>query len=117
LVVEDEPTVRATAVRTLKEAGYTVHEASQGQEALDILDQPSGSVDLIITDLGMPVMDGHELAKRVRATRPDLPILYMSGYGDSGKVSPFLPKPFSPDELIQRVGKMLAAGNRTIPPR
>jgi PAS domain S-box-containing protein len=116
LVVEDEPTVRATAVRTLKEAGYTVHEASQGQEALDILDQQSGSVDLVITDLGMPVMDGHELAKRVRARRPDLPILYMSGYGVSGTVSPFLPKPFSPDELIQRVAKVLAAGNRATPP-
>jgi two-component system cell cycle sensor histidine kinase/response regulator CckA len=70
----------------------------------------------VITDLGMPVMDGHELAKRVRARRPDLPILYMSGYGVSGTVSPFLPKPFSPDELIQRVAKVLAAGNRATPP-
>ena len=109
LVVEDELTVRTTAVRALKEAGYAVHEASHGQEALDILEQQSGRVDLVITDLGMPVMDGHELARRLRATRPDLPILFMSGYGDSGKVSPYLQKPFSPDDLVRRVGIVLAA--------
>jgi PAS domain S-box-containing protein len=109
LVVEDELTVRTTAARALKEAGYAVHEASDGQEALDILEQRSGHTDLVITDLGMPVMDGHELARRLRATRPDLPILFISGYGDTGTVSPFLQKPFSPDDLIRRVGAVLAA--------
>jgi PAS domain S-box-containing protein len=109
LVVEDELTVRTTAVRALNEAGYVVYEASHGQEALDTLVRRSGQVDLVITDLGMPVMDGHELARRLRATRPDLPILFISGYGDSGTISPFLQKPFSPDELVRRVGRMLAA--------
>jgi PAS domain S-box-containing protein len=109
LVVEDELTVRTTAARALKEAGYAVHEASDGQEALDILEQRSGYTDLVITDLGMPVMDGHELARRLRATRPDLPILFISGYGDTGTVSPFLQKPFSPDDLVRRVGAVLAA--------
>jgi two-component system cell cycle sensor histidine kinase/response regulator CckA len=109
LVVEDELTVRTTAARALKEAGYAVHEASDGQEALDILEQRSGHTDLVITDLGMPVMDGHELARRLRATRPDLPILFISGYGDTGTVSPFLQKPFSPDDLVRRVGAVLTA--------
>jgi PAS domain S-box-containing protein len=113
LVVEDELTVRTTAVRALKEAGYAVYEASQGQEALDIIEQQPGGVELVITDLGMPVMDGHELARRLRATRPNLPILFISGYGDSGKVSPFLAKPFSPDDLVRRVGTMLAAAARS----
>ena len=93
-----------------------VYEASHGQEALDTLVRRSGQVDLVITDLGMPVMDGHELARRLRATRPDLPILFISGYGDSGTISPFLQKPFSPDELVRRVARVLAAGHQ-VPPR
>jgi two-component system, cell cycle sensor histidine kinase and response regulator CckA len=112
LVVEDELTVRATAVRALKDAGYAVREASHGREALDILEQRSARVDLVITDLGMPVMDGHELARRLRVAQPDLPILFISGYADSGTVTPYLQKPFSPDELVRRVGMVLAAANR-----
>jgi PAS domain S-box-containing protein len=115
LVVEDELTVRTTAARALKEAGYVVYEASQGQAALDTLEQWPGQIDLVITDLGMPVMDGHELARRLRSTWPDLPILFISGYGDSGGVSPFLQKPFSPDDLVRRAGRVLAAGTR-VPP-
>ena len=108
LVVEDELTVRATTVRALTEAGYAVLEAAHGQEALDILDQQRAQMDLVVTDLGMPVMDGHELARRLRQTRPGVPILFISGYGDTGTVSPFLRKPFSPDDLVERVGKLLA---------
>jgi len=108
LVVEDEPTVRTMAVRTLEEAGYRVHQATHGREALDLIDGPAARVDLVVTDLGMPEMDGHELASRLRTTRPGLPVLYMSGYGDAGSVTPFLQKPFSPDDLVDRVAAVLA---------
>jgi PAS domain S-box-containing protein len=108
LVVEDESTVRTMAVRTLKDAGYRVYHANDGREALNLIEGPNGEVDLVITDLGMPEMDGHELARRLRSVRPKLPVLYMSGYGDAGTVTPFLQKPFSPDDLVDRVAAVLA---------
>jgi signal transduction histidine kinase len=108
LVVEDEPTVRSMAVRALQEAGYQVYDANHGQEALDVIDAQAGQVDLVITDIGMPVMDGHELARRLRLSRPGLPVLYVSGYGEAGTVTPFLQKPFSPDDLVERVATVLA---------
>jgi CheY-like chemotaxis protein len=108
LVVEDEPTVRTMAARTLEDAGYRVYQATHGREALDLIEKTNGQVDLVVTDLGMPEMDGHELARRLRATRPRMPVLYMSGYGDAGVVTPFLQKPFSPDDLVDRVAAVLA---------
>jgi two-component system, cell cycle sensor histidine kinase and response regulator CckA len=108
LVVEDEPTVRTMAVRTLEEAGYRVRQAAHGREALALIEARDGRVDLVVTDLGMPEMDGHELASRLKTLRPGLPVLYMSGYGDAGVVTPFLQKPFSPDDLVDRVAAVLA---------
>ena len=64
-------------------------------------------VDIVITDLGMAEMDGYELARILHAERPDLPILYMSGYGDTDTVHPLLRKPFSPDVLVHKVEEML----------
>ena len=89
-MVEDEPTVRTMAVRTLEEAGYQVYQANHGREALELIAGPAAQVDLVVTDLGMPEMDGHELARRLKSVRPRLPLLYMSGYGDAGTVTPFL---------------------------
>jgi CheY-like chemotaxis protein len=112
VVVEDEPSVRATAVRTLHEAGYTVHEAEHGGEALDLI-RRLPRVDLVIADLGMPVMGGETLGNRLRVERPEVPILYISGYTDSIAVSPFLPKPFAPDALLRSVAATLqTAGER-----
>jgi PAS domain S-box-containing protein len=108
LVVEDEPTVRTMAVRTLQEVGYRVYQAAHGREALDLLEGLNGQVDLVVTDLGMPEMDGHELARQLRILCPGLRVLYMSGYGDAGTVSPLLQKPFSPDDLVDRVAALLA---------
>jgi CheY-like chemotaxis protein len=108
LVVEDEPTVRTMAVRTLQEVGYKVYEAGHGREALDLIEGRASQVDLVVTDIGMPEMDGHELARRLQTARPGVPLLYMSGYGDAGTVSPFLQKPFSPDDLVERVAAVLA---------
>jgi PAS domain S-box-containing protein len=110
LVVEDEANVRTIAARTLLEAGYVVHEARHGGEALDLVRGGTlDRLDLVITDLGMPVMRGETLAAHLRTERPDVPVLYISGYTDSTAVEPFLQKPFAPDQLLREVGHLLSA--------
>jgi PAS domain S-box-containing protein len=107
LLVEDDPLVRATAARGLVQAGYTVLEAPQGRLALDLVQRHRGRLDIVITDIGLPEMDGHELGRRLREDRPDLPVLYMSGYGDADSVGPLLRKPFAPDVLVRKVNELL----------
>jgi two-component system, cell cycle sensor histidine kinase and response regulator CckA len=110
LVVEDEANVRTIAARTLREAGYAVHEARHGGEALDLVRGGTlERLDLVVTDLGMPVMRGETLAAHLRNERPDVPVLYISGYTDSVAVEPFLQKPFAPDQLLRKVGNLLRA--------
>ena len=109
MIVEDEANVRSVAARTLREAGYVVHEAGHGGEALDLLRGPVARVDLVVTDIGMPVMGGEALAGRLQAERPGLPILFISGYTESVGAGPLLLKPFSPDDLLRRVGELLRA--------
>jgi CheY-like chemotaxis protein len=115
LIVEDEPAVRYMTTRALKEHGYTVLEASDGPEALKLVEQANGALDLIITDVIIPGLDGAELARRAASVKPDLPILFMSGYTDDDIVrrgllerdKPFLQKPFTPDALVRRVAELL----------
>jgi PAS domain S-box-containing protein len=107
LLVEDDPLVRAMAARGLVDAGYTVLEASHGRAALELVRSHGGRLDVLITDIGMPEMDGYELGRRLHEERPELPILFMSGYGEVDNVSPLLRKPFEPDVLVQKVSEML----------
>ncbi|MCC6900409.1 MAG: response regulator [Polyangiaceae bacterium] len=117
LVVEDEAPVRRLLVRTLNSAGYTVIEAANGADALLKLGSTDGQLDLLVTDVVMPQMGGRELATKVLAKHPDLPVLYLSGYTenaivhhgvlDAGLV--FLQKPFTPEELLRRVRDVLDA--------
>jgi DNA-binding response OmpR family regulator len=67
----------------------------------------TGRLDIVVTDLGMPGMDGYELGRRLREARPGLPILYVSGYGDAEGAGPILRKPFAPDVLVREVGELL----------
>jgi two-component system cell cycle sensor histidine kinase/response regulator CckA len=107
LLVEDEPMVRTVAERALTRHGYTVITADNGEEALDILGR-GDPVDLLISDVVMPGMDGPTMVREARKTRPDLKILFMSGYAeeqlrkslDIENVN-FLPKPFSVTELAE----------------
>ena len=116
LLVEDEPMVRAVAERALTRHGYTVVTANNGEEALDVLDRGE-EIALLISDVVMPAMDGPTMVREARKTRPDLPILFMSGYAeeqlrksiDIDNVA-FLPKPFSVQELAE-------AARRTIAPK
>jgi two-component system cell cycle sensor histidine kinase/response regulator CckA len=107
LVIEDDPVVRGMAARGLREAGYDVLEAVNGREALELTRAHTGRLDVVVTDIGMPEMNGHDVARRLSEERPGVPIVFMSGYGDPEPKVPFLRKPFAPDVLVRRVGEML----------
>lgn len=115
LLVEDEDAVRVFATRALRNKGYQVIEACSGEQALEKLSDGSG-IDLLITDMIMPGIDGATLARKVRAEKPDLQVILVSGYSEEaarGEIadSPdfsFLPKPFSLTQLAERVHVVLA---------
>jgi len=110
LLVEDEPAVRQLFAQALSRAGYTVHEARNGQEALKVFDQHGDSIDMLLTDIRMPYMGGAELAQHLRARRRTLKLLCISGYPGSVAAdlsSDFLAKPFSRDDLLQKVREVL----------
>jgi PAS domain S-box-containing protein len=120
LVVDDEPAIREVAHRILTSAGYQVITAGSGQEALGILESPRVRVDLLLSDVVMPGMTGEAFATRVRAARPGLRLLFMSGYeqpesdapGWPGAGTQFIAKPFSRAALLARVAQVLATGSR-----
>ena len=113
LVVEDEDMVRAVAERALVRHGYTVLTAANGEEAMRVLE--ANKVDLLVSDVVMPVMDGPTLGRAARARFPDLPILFMSGYAeeqlrrsiDLPRMG-FIPKPFSVKLLAEAARDTLA---------
>ncbi|MFL5530922.1 MAG: PAS domain S-box protein [Gemmatimonadales bacterium] len=117
LIVEDDPLVREMARRSLSEAGFEVMEAANGQMALDFVSKGS-PVDAVLTDLAMPGIGGRELARRLRESRPGLPVVFMSGYTDDivlrrGLLEsgvPFLEKPLSPVKLAQKMRQVLDGG-------
>jgi PAS domain S-box-containing protein len=115
LLVEDEDAVRALVRNVLKERGYRVMEASRGQDALDLAEQYWGQIDLLVTDVVMPQMNGRELARRLANVHPHIKVLYISGYTDNAawyqdgldSGAAFLQKPFSPEALAHKVREVL----------
>jgi two-component system, cell cycle sensor histidine kinase and response regulator CckA len=114
LLVEDEEAVRVFASKALERQGYTVLEARHGRDALLRLAQHEGPIQLVITDIVMPEMGGGELARRLAAERPDLRVLYMSGYADGETAlrglaggAAYLQKPFTSDVLAKKVREVL----------
>uniref|UniRef100_UPI0036707FAA hybrid sensor histidine kinase/response regulator n=1 Tax=Ruegeria meonggei TaxID=1446476 RepID=UPI0036707FAA len=115
LLVEDEAPVRAFATRALRLKGYTVLEAESAEEALRLLEDGELNVDAFVTDVVMPGMDGPTWVRKAMETRPDVRVIFMSGYtegafGDSGPQvvnSTFLPKPFSLNQLTEAVFQQL----------
>ncbi|MBN9430964.1 MAG: response regulator [Bosea sp.] len=111
LLVEDEEAVRAFAARALVSRGYTVHEASSGAEALEVMQTTGGIIDLVVSDVVMPELDGPSLLRELRKTRPNLKIIFVSGYAEDafaknlpdGETFNFLPKPFSLKQLATAV--------------
>ncbi|MEW6542527.1 MAG: PAS domain S-box protein [Nitrospirota bacterium] len=117
LLAEDQPGVRTLVRETLASRGYTVLEARHGFEALMVANQSVAPIHLLLTDVVMPQMSGPELADRLRPIRPDMKVLYMSGYSDAavvhhGKINPgtfFLPKPIEAAVLLRTVREILDA--------
>ena len=110
LVVEDDNIVRMLIVDVLEELEYTVLEAADAADALKVLNSPEQTIDLMMTDLGLPDMNGKDLALKAREIRPDIPVLFASGYADSVDVPPDMHnigKPFSIDQLRDKVKGIL----------
>ncbi len=120
LLVEDDEAVRSITRTMLRRRGYSVLEAPNGREALDLLARVDWRVDLVITDAVMPEMNGPELARAVELHAPQLPVLHMSGYTDddvlrAGRLGPleaFLPKPFTSQQLYDFVEELIARGRQ-----
>ncbi len=115
LIVEDETMVRTVAERALARHGYTVLSAEDGEAALEILAREK-QVDLLISDVVMPTMDGPTTVRAARKARPDLPILFISGYAEEQLRKSinipnvaFLAKPFSVQQLAEAVRDVLSA--------
>lgn len=120
LLAEDEEPLRTMVARVLWAEGYRTLEARDGAEALHLARLSLPHLDLVITDVVMPSMDGRELGRQLALDCPDLPVLYISGYvqGDvfhrdgPGAPSHFLQKPFSNEDLLAAVKALLAASPR-----
>jgi CheY-like chemotaxis protein len=115
LLVEDEPSLRALAVHLLESCGYTVLEASKGEHALQVSDGQKHDIHLLITDVVMPGISGRMLAEELVKRRPQIRVLYMSGYtgqtvgahGVLAEGSHFIPKPFTKEALARKVREVL----------
>ncbi|CAH0133192.1 response regulator [Pseudomonas brassicacearum] len=111
LVVEDDDIVRMLIVDVLEELEYKVLEADGCEQALAFLHNHAQPIALMMTDVGLPVMDGRELAKQARTVRPQLPVLFASGYAESIDVPEgmsVIGKPFSIDQLRDKVKRILS---------
>jgi len=115
LLVEDEPAVRGFARRTLEDHGYIVLEAASGADALSIVASHAGPIALLVTDVVMPGLQGHQLAEQLAAARPEIRTLYVSGFTESSVIHhgvpdhgvAFLPKPFSAETLSRAVRRVI----------
>ena len=118
LLVEDEERVRRVAARCLERAGYRVLAVADGEDALRI-SAATRSIDLLLTDVVMPGMSGPRVAEKLRAARPALPVLFMSGFSQdlpeplAPPAGSLLQKPFTPEQLVARVADAIAAGERS----
>ena len=113
MLVDDSAAVRLLARRALSEAGFAVVEASDGVEAMEILQRSAPPIDLVLTDLIMPRLNGIALGERLSKVSPDTPVLYMSGYIEALLTEDRIPehsllrKPFTPDRLVTAIANLL----------
>jgi two-component system, cell cycle sensor histidine kinase and response regulator CckA len=113
LVVDDTDDVRRMICQILSSSGYNVLEASNGQEAIEVSGAYCKNIHLVLTDVVMPRMNGHELAEHMRRTKPETRLIFMSGYSEDPLVRPlghlpvFLTKPFTPSVLTTKIREVL----------
>jgi two-component system cell cycle sensor histidine kinase/response regulator CckA len=119
LVVDDQDGVRRYAARILRQDGFTVHEATDGAEALEVLKFGAARVELVVSDIIMPRLNGVELLKALAVSHPNIPVILMSAYAEGelaemGVVSPcgVLPKPFPAERLVQEVRRCMGKRKR-----
>ena len=118
LLVEDEDPVRLFSARALRNKGYKVIEAKSGEAALEVIHRATEQIDLLVTDVVMPRMDGPGLIREVRQTHPDMKVIFISGYTEDSfrkrlntdAEIHFLPKPFSLKQLASKVKEVMSAG-------
>ena len=118
LLVEDDDQVRSFIRMLLTTNGYQVLEASTGFEGLEIAERPSNEIDLLLSDMLLPELSGYDLAQKVQELRPEIKILFMTGYVEGEIVqrsmselgARFLDKPFQPATLLTRVEEAIHAG-------
>ena len=125
LVVDDEPLVRRMVALVLEQDGISVLTAGNGPDAIELCRSHPGEIDLLVSDIRMPQMDGCTLANQLQAENPELPVLLISGYWENDTAErsrfPLLSKPFSVSSLLQIVHRLLsqavgrAAGTRSEP--
>ena len=112
LLVDDDTMVREATAWMLSDAGHHVHEAADGKAALEYLDA-QGPVDLLITDINMPRMDGLELVQQTKQRWPGLAVLLVSGRPQPPGTQAYMPKPFGWDTLMKAVDRVVPAGRRS----
>jgi PAS domain S-box-containing protein len=121
IVADDDEPVRRLVQRSLEASGYTVHAAANAEEALQAAERWAGQIDVLVTDVAMPGLPGPELAALVRATQPDIGVVFISGNAEDSTIRDggphgtfdFLPKPFSIEELRVAVGRALDSAIQT----
>jgi len=123
LLVEDEGPLRHMLQETLSQAGYRVLEANDGTDAIRKWERQAGSIDLLLTDVVMPLVNGRQLARRLASVAPQMRVIYMSGYADDviayhgilDEATNLVQKPFSPNALLQKLREVLDAGKQQPP--
>jgi two-component system cell cycle sensor histidine kinase/response regulator CckA len=124
LLVDDEELVRGAAAAMLAHLGYTILEAANGQEAIELFQCNLSNIMLVILDLSMPVMNGEECMRRLRSIKKDVPVLLSSGFSEteagrrfqSAGVATFLQEPYTAQHLAELVKSALSGGSRTFGP-
>jgi signal transduction histidine kinase/CheY-like chemotaxis protein len=122
LLVEDEDQVRLIAKALLKHFGFTVLEAVNGKEALELYKRNTTNITLVMTDMGMPIMDGYELFYELKKLNPELPIIVSSGYGDAevgsrlgtDNIAGIISKPYGPDQLRDVLKSVVEGTHREV---
>ncbi len=113
LIVDDEEPIRELLFWMLGDAGHTVHSAVDGTDALELL--RNNAVDLVLSDINMPGMDGLELSRRVEAEFPRVPVLLISGRPPPAGVRAFIAKPFRWDTLASAIGRLVGPAPQADP--